>query len=409
MGDDTHSTGSGFVPSTGDPEAPGEVAGPELLSTLVDTPAPKTTELDDWSQDDSIVELAPHSFDVIAGTEEHDVVETPQPLPVRRNRTRIAITLFLVTLVSATLVRVVAEQRPSTLRELVLIAWNNPPAMRPALIYALALMAILLAHEMGHYLTARRLGVEQSPPYFIPFPSIFGTLGAVIFMRRQPRDRGTLLRVAVAGPYAGMLLAIPAAAYGLANSIPIEPSAVPAGEPWLGNSILFAFLTDVFSPNGSNVVLHPLAFAGWAGMFVTALNLIPAGQLDGGHITYALLGKRHSVLGAAVVLALLGLGVFLTLESESGQIGGTVWLIWGGLLFLVGTKHPPVQREGRALLPSERLAGWGALLVFALTFIPVPVRMVPTDPIAAEEILSEEGKRDWSVEDRDFAPEEFDL
>jgi membrane-associated protease RseP (regulator of RpoE activity) len=251
--------------------------------------------------------------------------------------------------------------------------------------FAVTLLVILLAHEMGHFLTAHSHGVDQSPPFFIPAPTLFGTLGAVILMRSQPPNRRVLLKVAVMGPYAGLLLAVPAAAWGLTQSTPIDVNDMPAGSVWFGSSLLFHGLEQVFSPNGSDVVLHPVAVAGWVGMFVTSLNLIPAAQLDGGHIAYALFGRSQEKISLVVVLLLLGTGMFISCLGDPntpGATGGEVWILWALLLFVIGLRHPPVRDESIPLTPAQKFNGGIALVVFVLTFIPVPVKMlgVPSAP-----------------------------
>lgn len=244
----------------------------------------------------------------------------------------------------------------------------EPHRLASGFVFAVTLMAILLAHEMGHYLTARRYGVDQSLPYFIPAPTLFGTLGAVILMRSQPPDRRVLLRVAVAGPFAGVLLAIPAAAWGLTHSAPIEP-ALGAGEYWFGSSLLFTWLERWFAPDGNGLYqAHPVALAAWVGLFVTSINLIPAAQLDGGHIAYALFGTRQLRLSRAFVVALLVIGIYYGPGDR-----GSIWLIWAGLLAVVGLRHPPVRHEWVPLSRAERASGYVALALFVLTFIPVPI------------------------------------
>jgi len=200
-------------------------------------------------------------------------------------------------------------------------------------------MAILLAHEMGHWLVARRYGVEQSLPYFIPAPTIFGTLGAMIFMRSQPSDRRALLHFAVAGPIAGMLLALPAVAWGLAHSaIATKPQLC------FGSSLLFGAMNRVFGPGAPVGVLdlHPVAVAGWVGLFVTCLNLIPASQLDGGHIAYALFGEqqgRVSRLLSSLCCLWASSWACTTTVSSTAPCG----VFWSLFLFIIGIRHPPVR------------------------------------------------------------------
>ncbi len=266
-----------------------------------------------------------------------------------------------------------------------LVGWvtgiaSDPPRLMFGLAFAGTLLTILLAHEMGHYVTARVYGVDQSLPFFIPAPFVFfGTLGAVIVMRSQPSTRTALLRVAVMGPYAGLLLALPAAAWGLAHSIPSDIDALAGGGLVFGDSIMFKLLEELFSPNGTDVILHPVAMAAWVGLFITSLNLIPAAQLDGGHIAYALLGRWHLRISLAVAVILLFMGI----QGMVAGDGSGMWAVWGILLFVIGLRHPPVQRPEAPLLTSDKINGLLALLLFILTFIPVPLRIV--DPQQEDE------------------------
>ncbi len=291
--------------------------------------------------------------------------------------------LFALTLASA-MYSQMPRARDASLWQFWLSPLHHPALLLQSLPFALTFMAILLAHEMGHFLTARHHGVSQSLPFFIPAPTIFGTFGAVILMRSQPPDKRTLLKVAVMGPYAGVLLAIPAAAWGLAHSVPIGRHAYFAdgaqqlqGSLEFGGSILFNLLEAMFSPNGDDIILHPVATAGWVGLFITSLNLIPAAQLDGGHVAYALFGRRQVQISLAVVIGMLSFGLYSALlgDPDKGQ-GGAMWILWAILLFLIGLRHPPVQDESAPLSGWDKANGALALLLFILTFIPVPVSLV---------------------------------
>ncbi|MBI3178920.1 MAG: site-2 protease family protein, partial [Deltaproteobacteria bacterium] len=264
-----------------------------------------------------------------------DTLGPPAPPPALRKprRSWVHATLFGATFVSAMLAQTLPRVAARSFGDAMGRVLSEPRLLLLGLPFAITLMAILVAHEMGHYLTARRYGVDQSLPYFIPAPTFFGTLGAIILMRSQPADRRVLLNVAVMGPYAGLLLAIPATAWGLAHSV--------AGEPPLrfGSSLLFGWLNGWFAPEVAVLDLHPVALAGWVGLFVTSLNLIPAAQLDGGHVAYALFGRKQERFSLAVVLALLALGLALGFER------GTVWIFWALFLFVIGVRHPPVRDE----------------------------------------------------------------
>lgn len=237
--------------------------------------------------------------------------------------------------------------------------------------FAASLLAILLAHEFGHYLTARRLGSPTSLPYFIPMPfGPFGTLGAFITMGVPPRNRRHLLAIGAAGPLAGLALALPLLWLGLTLSH-IQP--LPAhGYQMEGNSLLylgFKFLVfgRVLPSGGEDVFIHQVAFAAWAGLLVTALNLIPAGQLDGGHIAYALLGPRHArIVTWVVIVALAGLS-FLWQG----------WLVWLALVVIFGRMQDMPLDDLTGLTGGQRVFALAMLLVFLLVFVPAPLVVVP--------------------------------
>lgn len=312
----------------------------------------------------------------------------PSSVPAPRVRQRYVLHLFLfvATFFSCMLSQTLFASEATTFRDALQQMLANPEKMQSGFVFALTLMSILLAHEMGHYITARIHGVDQSLPFFIPAPTLVGTLGAVILMRSQPPTRGALLRVAVMGPYAGLVLAIPAAAWGLAHSIPVDPTTMEGSGTviWFGSSLLFRALESLFSPNGTDVILHPVGYAGWVGMFITSLNLLPAAQLDGGHVSYALFGKNHEQLSLAVAMALFTTGLFLGLGmgGTGSEQTGVMWIIWAVLLFFLGLKHPQVRHEEHPLSGRDRFHGWVALILFALTFMPVPLRFVTIENAA---------------------------
>jgi len=254
--------------------------------------------------------------------------------------------------------------------------------MAVGLPFGLAFIGILLGHEMGHYLTARRHRVPVSLPYFIPFPpyfSIVGTLGAFIRLRGPMMRRSVLFDIGVAGPLASFLLSLPLLVVGLRLSelVPaandgLYPFLVHfAGEPIrIGTNAILqsaALLSVPGFDSGSAIVLHPLAFAGWLGIFVTALNLIPLGQLDGGHILYAIAGTLQRRLGKAFVLVLLLLGLVWW-----------GWWLWAGIALVLGrgrVAHPPVLVEEIPLGRGRRILGWTALALFVLSFSPAPLEL----------------------------------
>ena len=319
--------------------------------------------------------------DIVAHIPSGTAPAVPVVAPQRRpQRWWVNALLFAATLVSAAYSQIPGSA-DDTFVEALLRPLRQPSLLLQSLPFAVTLMAILLAHEMGHYLTAQRYGVDQSLPYFMPAPTLFGTFGAVIFMRSQPQSRGALLWVAVMGPFAGLMVAIPAAAWGLAHSVAVDAYAAAGmqGAIAFGDSLLFAALERLFSPNGTDVVLHPVALAGWAGLFITSLNLIPAAQLDGGHVSYALFGRRHKKLSIMVATAMLFFGLHSACLEDNG--GGSMWLLWAILLLMMGLGHPPVHNPNVLLTGQQRAVGLLALGLFVLTFIPVPITILrPSAP-----------------------------
>ena len=237
--------------------------------------------------------------------------------------------------------------------------------------YAVSLLAILMAHEMGHYLVGRRLRAPLSLPYFLPLPvPPLGTLGAVITMSGPVRNRRHLLAIAAAGPLAGLVVAIPVLLIGLSMS---EVQPLPTTGQFMaeGNSLLYLalkFITfgQLLPSHGLDVVVSPIAFAGWAGILITGLNLIPAGQLDGGHIVYALVGARYAryvlyaVLAALAVLAIFWQG----------------WLLWMVLIFLFGRTRLAPLDEITELTTAQKIFAAAMLVLFFLVFTPVPLSVV---------------------------------
>ncbi len=245
--------------------------------------------------------------------------------------------------------------------------------------YAGTLMAILLAHEMGHYLTARHHKADVSLPYFLPGPTFFslGTFGAFIRMGRRIEDRQSLFDIGLAGPLAGLAVALPALWLGLSWST-LEPLSALRGGLFEGNSLLYlALKRAAFGPipAGFDVSLHPVAFAGWMGLLVTALNLFPVGQLDGGHIAYALMGpRRGTYFSRAVYGSLIGLALGLAIFERQ-----FVWVVWAVVVGFIGFDHPPVaaDRAARPLGLRRSVLGYLALALFVVTFPPIPLSDTP--------------------------------
>jgi len=226
-------------------------------------------------------------------------------------------------------------------------------------------LAILLCHEFGHFLMARRHHIDASWPYFIPAPNILGTFGAFIRLRSPIRDRIGLFDMAVAGPLAGFVVAIVALVVGLMHST-VVTSAAGNGLS-LGDSLLFKFLTWLLFPGmaaNQDILLHPIAFAGWAGLLVTMLNLLPMGQLDGGHIAYALFPRQQKWLASATLLAL-----------AIASFWWPWWLIWAAIGLFLRPGHPPTLMDEVPLGRGRILLGCLAFAIFIISFMPVPFNM----------------------------------
>lgn len=231
--------------------------------------------------------------------------------------------------------------------------------------FSLSLLTILLFHEFGHYILSKKHGVEASLPFFIPAPSFIGTFGAIIKMKSNINSKNQLIDIGTAGPLSGFVISIPFLIYGIYNSNIVD--AIPEGSISLGDSLLIKILTKIIIgdlPNNKDLMLHPVAFAGWIGCFVTAMNLFPVGQLDGGHISYAFFTKRSILISRLFVFILIFLGFF----SWEG------WFLWAFLLILIGTKHPPVLDEDEEITPIRKILGILSFIVFILTFIPTPFK-----------------------------------
>lgn len=253
--------------------------------------------------------------------------------------------------------------------------------------FAAALLGILAAHEFGHYFAARYHRVAVTLPYFIPMPLTFGTLGAFIQLREPVPDRRKLFDIGVAGPLAGLVLAVPLLIYGLSTS---EVSQPISGGMLEGNSIFYFFAKiAVFGkqlPNpltGEDVLMNQVTFAAWIGLLVTALNLLPVGQLDGGHTVFALFGEKARIInritfGVLVVLALASLEPLQRYVPQLRSVAYSGWFVWAALIyFLIGLYHPPALDDVTQLDPSRRWVGYLVVVIFVLIFVPVPFTPLP--------------------------------
>ena len=237
-------------------------------------------------------------------------------------------------------------------------------------VYSATILAILGCHELGHYLACRYYGVDASLPYFLPLPfiTLTGTLGAFIRIREQIPYKRWLFDIGIAGPIAGFLVAVPAVFFGIALShvVPLR-----GDEPYLlGDPLLFKLATWMIwgpLPDTQVLVAHPMAFAGWFGLLATALNLFPIGQLDGGHISYAVLGKRSTY----VTVAMIGVAMLLAYTSKS-------WIVWAIVMVVMlrvfGVAHPRVFDEDVPLDGRRKILAVVALVIFALCFTPAPIQ-----------------------------------
>lgn len=270
------------------------------------------------------------------------------------------------------------------------VAPSGHSLLKYAAYQSASLLAILVVHELGHYVAARVHGVPASIPFFLPLPrfSMFGTMGAVIAMRDRIKSRKALLDIGAAGPIAGMLVALPVLCIGLAKSEVLPRSSENYMQE--GQSILYWLLKRLVLghiPDDRDVVLHPMAFAGWGGLFLTMINLLPWSQLDGGHIAFALFGERQHVFArwvrrgllAAFAYNLYALVLPVLLGSSSQPLAmalsaSSVWLVWyiltGVLGRYFGEDHPPF--EPGELGPGRKALAVGCLLLFVLLFMPTP-------------------------------------
>lgn len=289
----------------------------------------------------------------------------PPPRPVGKDY-HTPVVLFLATCVStwisgATFFTRFPEQTPWW------VLLSSAEFFVTGLWYAVPVMLILLCHEMGHYLTAHWHRVPASPPYFLPFPfSPLGTMGAVIVQPRGFGDRRTMFDIAVAGPLAGFVIAVPVAWFGVQQAV-VREFVPENGGLLFGDPLLLKWMiwqTFGSLPAGHEVVLNPLLFAGWAGLFLTGLNLVPIGQLDGGHIMYALLGKRAHLLAKGMLL--LGLGYMIYFQQP-------IYVLMVLLLLLTGIRHPPTTNDDIPLGLGRTLLGWSTMLLFFICFTPFPI------------------------------------
>ncbi len=271
--------------------------------------------------------------------------------------TRIHVLLFILTFMTTLLAGAILNG---------VIPWEQPEKIYLGLPFSLTLLLILMTHEMSHYIASWMHNVEATLPYFIPAPSIIGTFGAVIKMKPPIPDRRSLIDIGASGPIGGFIVAVIACIVGLHLS-EVRPSGELQEGIVFGSSLLFTFLSETvlnINPDKVDIILHPIAFAGWIGLLITSLNLLPIGQLDGGHIIYALFGETHKWISMAMLPLLVVLGI----------VYWPGWLVWAALMIVLGYRHPPVVHPYIHLDRKRKIVGWISFIIFILTFTPMPVQ-----------------------------------
>ena len=276
----------------------------------------------------------------------------------------IHIGLFLLTCISTVLVGVFNSAAEGETTRLFSEILRHPSILLRGAPYCISVMSILFAHEMGHYLTCRAYGISATLPYFIPAPTLVGTMGAFIKIKSPIHNRRALLDVGIAGPIAGFVMAVPILFIGLHYShfAPLDLSKDYLG---LGEPLIFkiaARLMGKVPPAGMDLFLDPIAMAAWFGLFVTAMNLLPVGQLDGGHVSYAILRRLHPVISKGLVILLIPLGIFFWQG----------WLVWAALLLFIGIYHPMTLDDSEPVARRHVWLGWIGLAMLVLCFTPVP-------------------------------------
>ncbi|HET7376645.1 MAG TPA: site-2 protease family protein, partial [Anaerolineae bacterium] len=239
--------------------------------------------------------------------------------------------------------------------------------------YVLTLLGILGVHEMGHYVMARLHKAAVTLPFFIPMPIGLGTMGAVIRLKSPIKNRKQLFDIGIAGPLAGLAIAIPLLIVGLIMS-PVQYVGAPVPGAQEGNSVLYFLLKlilkgRVLPGGGYDVMLNTIAFPAWFGLIVTMINLLPIGQLDGGHVIYSLFGRKQWRVAQIAIFGLIGLGAYLAFTT--GELLN-VWLLWALLANVFGLRHPPPLDDITPLDRRRQLIGYATIVIFILIFTPIP-------------------------------------
>ncbi|MBS13009.1 MAG: site-2 protease family protein [Gemmatimonadetes bacterium] len=302
----------------------------------------------------------------------------------------VQVVLFLATCLTTTLAGVQASpvfSRRYADRDLELLDLFLPENLILGVPFSASLLLILGIHEMGHFIAARRWHVRATLPYFIPIPTIIGTMGAVIRIRSRIPNRRALFDIGVSGPLAGFILSVAALCCGFSTAEVVSmhefegKGALVFGDSLLTSTLQYLIVGEI--PPGHDLLLEPIGFAGWLGLFVTVLNLLPIGQFDGGHLVYAMFGKRHEMVAKATIVGLFGMWMFgpeygwltaadpMSTWLESRWPG---WIIWGIISIVMGRRHPPTLDPYTGLDDRRRWIGYGTTVIFVLCFIPNPIR-----------------------------------
>lgn len=302
--------------------------------------------------------------------------DSPFPAPSPIAVPTLNLVLFLATVVTTTLAGILMETGPSLAASDGPAAFfqflaQNPSRILTGLPFSLCLLLILGSHEMGHYIACRRYGVDASLPYFLPmlpFPfPLIGTMGAFIRIRARIPDRNALFDIGAAGPIAGFLVAIPILFIGLIES-DVSALSQSQGTILLGEPLLLRWMFALIFPTlhaGEYLSMSSIALAGWIGLLATSLNLIPVGQLDGGHICYSVSRNFHAVVSRITAVAFLLFSLFWQ-----------NYILWAVLLLVLGRRHPAVGIEMAPLSRGRILLAWVCLGIFLLSFIPSPIRIL---------------------------------
>ncbi|HVM46279.1 MAG TPA: site-2 protease family protein [Candidatus Thermoplasmatota archaeon] len=315
---------------------------------------------------------------------EHAIYILRNPTRTRRSW-KVNLTLFLLTILTTTLVGSASAMfyysadgglTDITREEYYLQVFSAANLLRGFLVFSLPLLGILTVHEFGHYYYARKHGVDASLPFFLPVPPLIGiaaieigTFGAFISMREPMPNRKALFDIGVAGPLAGLAVAIPVLLIGFALSAASNVQVGAADNTiTLGTPLLFDWLQAPFGMT-DDVLIHPVAYAGWVGLLVTSINLLPAGQLDGGHIAAAMFGERARYTSYAAVLGLFAIGI----APAFGFPGFSGWLLFAVLIGFLGIRHPPTLDGVSGIDQKRMIIGWATFAIGILCFTLVPV------------------------------------